>query len=648
MAKKIRGRPTRQHEVIPQNASPVTRLSPEILSEIFLYHARPTPGGLYQRNGEHDIHWFCGHGHTRWHDEYEGQKNRTTWLRILRVCRQWRHVALGCALLWTNIDTAIRSLRLFMLQQSKESLITLRTIRIQNDKSEGNKKLVFENLPRLRCLALHFHQCSDDDMTRTISQLLSPGFASHLVSLELAIDISSANYQSLFVPHPPPSLASLTLTNLMLTFPPDSTTLSHITHLSLKFVPLEDWFYDTLDRLPHLLRLDIANPSEDDEPPPTSRTIPASLTELQQFSFHGFPSSYLSVMLLLSLPPTTYHCLTFPDYCGPDTIESIEETSLYGTISAILRKRTASDNNAFNYRVKFSVTTNTEEGGGGFNPSDPEARSTRTMILATPRPSLSCNDATITAAECTTVDPIPVLTVEQQSRNWEWAYGTSKFAEGLSNLTESLPVDAVEELHIRSNMPLTIDHAVNDESDAESSATEVPHFLTFPNLRTLHLEGLGPLECVPDLLSLTRTVAMDVEPGQGSDDAESMRSQTFTAFPNLEKLVLSKVDWTKESEIYTFSAEERVPPVLDSVASALKVRAQKYNGKHKLKHLVVIGGGIPKGWVKTVREEKWLSAVGGVDWVAQERCEWDYDWDDDEEGEDGRGRGEDKDEQKNG
>lgn len=178
--------------------------------------------------------------------------------------------------------------------------------------------------------------------------------------------------------------------------------------------------------------------------------------------------------------------------------------------------------------------------------------------------------------------------------------------------------------------------AAESTTGTERSKPDLTGFLACSNLRTLHLEGLHPVEWMSDYISLMEQPV--AEPGSGHVADELGHSQTFAVFPNLEKLILSDLDLTRKSEVHGNDAKERIPPVMTSIASALKARAQKLDGKHRLGQLEIIGG-VSKRWVKKIEEEQWIQAQEGVTWDRKAHCVWDYD--DEEEndfniGEEGR------------
>lgn len=522
-----------------------------------------------------------------------------------------------------------------MVQHSQSVAITLRKLRIEKDKSPENKKLLFGSLPRLKSLELAFEVCSKEEMEDVLGRILKPGEAPHLASLELEDDDVAVPLDSIDVPEPPSSLSSLSLDNLRLFFPKTSV-LSHITHLSISLISLfetsaqVDWFYDLLGQMPNLLHLHVSEHlgSYNRESLDPSRTQVVALPNLQRFRFFGPSETYVYIVrrLHLSIPTTTYHQLTFTETPSfrRDVTGSLDEI-----ISSILKDRARDESQSSNaYHVKFSLTTKPED--GGVDPYDQEAKSIRIVVLAAPRSVTggSVDSSNIKSRTTTTAKLRPVLTIEYQSSCWEWAY-CSDFPGELSKITDSLPADAIEKIHIRSNMPLK-DYEYHYDRRETAKGTLPPKmmrpdqsFLKCPNVKTVHLEGLHPIEWMCDYLTLTTA----------EDDAATTPQQnaTFSVFPHFANLILDAIDWTKESEIdEIFSSSRNVPPIMKSVAAVLEKRAVEYDGRCKVRRLEVIEGA-PSVWMEKVEQKKWVDAEpdgeGGLVWDKEARCDWDDEWD---------------------
>lgn len=538
------------------------------------------------------------------------------WLRILRVCRQWREVALSCGPFWANIDTNMAGLRAYMLQQSGSALVTLRQVRFEKDKPERNKKLLFEHLHHIRRLGLAFYRCSAEEMTRTISRVFSPVEASALKALEIESDGDEIFVETTSSS----SLTSLTLTRAWLSFSPD-LILDAITEFSLndsglfKDPDTADSFLYTLERMPNLQQLHIVDETTDLVQP--SRTTPVSLLHLQTFRLTGFAQIYPYLLRHITLPRTTNYHLTVTEPWGSSSRNA--EKVFYQTLANTLKVRVAADTQTYTYHVKFSVTG--KETDEGFDPDDPEAKSIRIMVLAIPRAS-----ATEEAAV-----PIPILTVEQQSRQWDWTAGSMYFPVHLSDITNAFPVDAVEEIHVRSNLPLEYNSGYEsgteseEESDDDGSAKPPPRkskttnpegFLACSGVRTLHLEGSPPLEYMMDCGALTAVTNLTGKP-ESSDHTQ--HPEGFAVFPKLERLVLEEIGWSLEDSMGLVGIAEKMPPVLKSLSSALAARSAMFDGKYRLKQMEVIGGG-PEEWIENIEKKEWIS--GGVNRSGEESYDW--------------------------
>lgn len=467
-----------------------------------------------------------------------------------------------------------------MLEHSRNALICLRKLRIGKDmKSErnSNKKLVFDNLLRLRQLGLVFHQCSAEEMERTLIRLFSSEDAPRLEALEL--ESESVESVDIEVPNPQPSLSSLTLVRLLVSFPRHSI-LDGVTQLSLEFDWLfetaagVEWFYNTLKHMPNLLRLHIVDQSHRfNRFNPTHTTQAISLPLLQCLSFFGISPAFVYISRCLSLPPTTYYQLTFTELRASRDEEEEATAALDAVVSSILEARVQYDTNALKYQVKFSLTTKFDDDVS--DSFDPEVRSIRTMVLATPpelpRTSLESSNSAKTPVfrGGTTFDAkasaVPVLTIEQQSDSWEWQDGCFYFPGELSKITDALPAESVEEIHIRSNMPLKdpYDDVDDDDSQTETDADEsepvkpanldaklrsrLRGFLRCENVKTLRLEGTHPIDWMCDYLKLTRTQDPNATANAEDSEPSPSHSQTFAVFPKLETLALVNVDWTKDT-----------------------------------------------------------------------------------------------------
>lgn len=209
-----------------------------------------------------------------------------------------------------------------MLERSQTLPIILKTIRIERDKSEGNKRILFENLSRVRELGIKFEKSSDDQVKQVIGTILKEGEAPELMGLELESDSSKPSVV-VDLPCVPSSLSSLTLVQLQLSFLPASN-LSNLTHFSITFSSLfntdssVNQFYSTLECMPNLTCLFISDDADEGRlqpPSPSSRSADAdgnprqiSFPHLQHLRFTGDSSTYIYLLrYYVASSPMAYH-----------------------------------------------------------------------------------------------------------------------------------------------------------------------------------------------------------------------------------------------------------------------------------------------------------------------------------------------------
>lgn len=120
--------------------SPISRLPPEVLTEIFIQHAR-------------DIHLP--------HDVSALSPYLTRQILVSHVCRHWYAVALNCPRLWNSIILpAPREWILAMLSRSKRTPLSVTLMKSSNLRSPRRQELiellqiVFAEMPRIRELRL--------------------------------------------------------------------------------------------------------------------------------------------------------------------------------------------------------------------------------------------------------------------------------------------------------------------------------------------------------------------------------------------------------------------------------------------------------------------------------------------------------------
>lgn len=588
---------------------PVLRLSPEILSQIFSYLGRTYSKPDWQ-SLEHvqSFKWFQTHGLAESHT-----KKDLAWLRILHVCRQWRYVALTSAMLWTGIDTKNPNLMTFMLNHSSAARISLKVC-IEDDKFRGDEEGIFNNLHRTERLALHFDECSVEPTRDMNARILCAANLPYLDALEIAYNPSCWSTESATLPSIVSSLSSLSLVELLPCFPPD-TIFTNLTELCISHPSLFDstgvggFDYRALERMPNLLRLCIRTAPWQYVVPPPGTCTPVRLPNLQQLCFSGHIGPYLWLSTYFLTPSTTrrHLCLTESFFDDEE-----EENGLYDALYSALKAHAADGDH--NYGVKFSL----------FVGQDVSANESYLVPLvrilvytirkqqAPPSTSSGSNSAETGLALAEAATEQIVLSVEQSVHIRAPSptdLGDRYFPVRLSRLTDALPTQAVQEIHIRSNIPFGQDDDEYDqEEDSDSTASDnssssyTTGFLACSGVRTLILEGACVLEWIPRHIDLTSQL-----------DSDSNHVGQFRVFPHLETLMLCSTECSKMIEDPEYDASEYIMPIVYWIDSVLETRAREFDGKYQLKRLKVTGG-ILKWWVRRMRE-------GGVEWDGSKESE---------------------------
>ncbi|VDC07875.1 unnamed protein product [Peniophora sp. CBMAI 1063] len=98
-----------------RDASPISRLTDDDLSIIFLYFPVPVLPSETM-SGVQDLAPY----------EQNSDKDDKTWLHISHVCRRWRSVSLSCLLIWSNInmDPSRYDLAVASLERAKGAPLT--------------------------------------------------------------------------------------------------------------------------------------------------------------------------------------------------------------------------------------------------------------------------------------------------------------------------------------------------------------------------------------------------------------------------------------------------------------------------------------------------------------------------------------------
>lgn len=267
----------------------MTRLPFELLSLVFLYLRESTPD--------------------------------STWLRTLHVCRQWRSTAIGCPTLWTYISTTSnRSLRLFMLKQSKQFSITLRGLRIVKDRSPETNKILDNNFHRIRELGLTFETCHLVTVIEWVARVLDAETAPLLKILKLCLERTADFFRGIPVPDVTLNPQSLTVMNCPLEFPTDRTQENLTSFridapchwLASRNSRKVTYLHRTLSVMPNLTQLHNSDRSLV-SPYGSYSGHCVTLPYLETLHYTGIVVLCLHVLQLLKLPPTTRFALRMTD-----------------------------------------------------------------------------------------------------------------------------------------------------------------------------------------------------------------------------------------------------------------------------------------------------------------------------------------------
>ena len=189
--------------------SSISRLPPELLSRIFEFLAR---GKCY------------------------AEKRKLHWIGISYVCSQWRHIALGCPRLWSDIQCS------FSPRLAMEMLKHLKTVPITVEGragwgsyiSAGNNAVTaaLEQLGRIENLTLTL--CGSPKLKEIVSSL--SGAAPLLHTFQITLDDSQAMLpENIFSPGGAPQLCCLSLNGCTVNW--RSGFLCSLTHLMVARAP---------------------------------------------------------------------------------------------------------------------------------------------------------------------------------------------------------------------------------------------------------------------------------------------------------------------------------------------------------------------------------------------------------------------------
>lgn len=269
---------------------PISRLPPEVLSEVFLVFAEQ----LQAQN--------------RFKVDFK-------WITIACVCRLWRAIALQHGRLWGRIDTTREDRTKAFVGRSKGAPLAIR------DSFTGTiAELPFASINPYRYRELHLRAKEGQLGPNVLQVLNSPIHAPVLESLVLEV---SDNYPEYTLPptvfdYKAPSLTRLQLNNVRLDWP--TALFPSLTHLSVHHSgntdsprPSVSQVLTTLKNMPRLEYLHLVDQTIFEQPPPFQNT---SVEELPPVSFPRLAT--------LQLFGTTYDCTTLLSHIIPSSFVDLE------------------------------------------------------------------------------------------------------------------------------------------------------------------------------------------------------------------------------------------------------------------------------------------------------------------------------------
>ncbi|KAJ7250722.1 hypothetical protein C8J57DRAFT_1723480 [Mycena rebaudengoi] len=275
LLKAISAIDTRRNSLVP-----ASKLSPELLSEVFLILAS------YSRIPADDPSYMS---------PVEVRQSTRA------VCHYWRNVAVACAALWSYIDFSWDLLER-VEEALKRSMITPLVVQasLRNLPALGNVKLALKHISRIQCLDLGF----DALQFSAFEDLLQPAPALHV--LRLSCEHSPVRLSPTIFVNEPRNLRELELTGCILT--PDSHLLRNLTYLSVTAVPLDSAFsvfqwLSILESLPLLQVLSLIQCFSAPEEPPNTLPL-VQLHELFSLALDTNTQNCSSMLTQLVFPPT--------------------------------------------------------------------------------------------------------------------------------------------------------------------------------------------------------------------------------------------------------------------------------------------------------------------------------------------------------
>lgn len=572
------------HRPIQQTNSPVTRLPVEVLSLILLYHRHP-----------------------------EFPDEDSTWLQILRVCRQWRTVAMGCPLMWTNVTTDNRLLRPFMLKQSKGTPIVLRRMRFVPNLSRGEKKIVTQNLHRIRKLELLFEDCTQKEVAEWLKKLLSPDAAPVLQALELAV--LRGDHYTIPISEVPPDFESLTLDDILLTFPEDRMQESLTTFSISPSVDLPEmltYLRKTLPVMPNLSYLHICHTSFGMDFTRQDAFPSMVLPRLERLRCSGSIITCLSILRMFRLSTNTRLDIRISGRYGRERLPD----PLYAAISQAFHHRQGA--HSAQGKTTYDVHSLVRFFRGEY--SDTFAAH-RVLVYETPNDS---HPGTLSNFPSGSSYPerLPVLLFQVDIGANGVVVPTPDYLSGILEIFRPPSRVSATSLRMHSNSLYDVGTGpFGNTFFSNHRLTQELSFLTCSGVRSLYIGDLGTALCIIPYLGQRKDANSEAPSVPSSSSDLRTQSTEFLTFPNLETLVLgdlspdtsSSIQGIKDAE--TAAVQLRV--VMQQLQSAVEDRARAGRRLKKLRMHVVATDEVSGAWVEMARNRGWAEEISCVDQDAQ-------------------------------
>ncbi|KAI0309482.1 hypothetical protein OF83DRAFT_1179580 [Amylostereum chailletii] len=242
--------------VHPSSIPSINLLPPEILANIFSFHAFNAPLGYDPDEYDEDIDEITDPDYLANETESDSYfPDKLGWARVTHVCQKWRYVALDDARLWSTVVVDLPGEFLEeILQRSKGALLDL-TIPLASQ-FRVIEPILKENMHRVRSLTL-------DNLSNEVASLLALP-APQLEELELPFGLEDRYMiPTPFLANNAPCLKRLTVAE-SIDFPWDSPVLDHLVELTIDrstsqmracAFPAPNAFFDLIGRLDRIQTL---------------------------------------------------------------------------------------------------------------------------------------------------------------------------------------------------------------------------------------------------------------------------------------------------------------------------------------------------------------------------------------------------------